>query len=344
MSIKEHVITTLRSLEVEGYLGRPHGDTSKNRTYDCPFHGLGKQQDTPSFAVRVDTGQFNCFNPECSGKGPNIYVLYSKLTGVPLWQVKEMLGQIVIPIDALDDVIKGLRPSAGGPLGLRLQKPWPQTIPVTDSPEATRYLTGRGIPQNIWEKAGIKFYRGEYLPEPEDVSPKVKGNRIIFPIYYWDQLLVGYSSRSLIPDDVLKYYRPVDNIGKWFYNPFMVGPEMSDSIVLCEGEVDVLAFLREDIPAWGCFGSSFSNEQADAVSAFKTVYFAFDIDTAGIAGMKKAVKRFEGKTSKLRFVKFPKKDAAEMPIGFGKDFQTWVSDIIPEPAGVASQDFLEMLE
>jgi len=339
---RETTIGVLRVLEEGGYLTRPVGESLKNKTYDCPFHALGRKQRTPSFGVNLETGQFNCFNPECPGKGPSIYVLYSKLTGTPLWQVKEIIGQPVIPKDALVDITGSLLKKIHGPLGMILQKPWPPCINVKDDPGALSYMESRGIPQDLWEKAGIKFYPGEYLPEEEDIKPTVSGRRIVFPIYYWGNLLVGYSSRSLKRDDFLKYYRPVNNIGNFFYNPFMLDSSMTDHIILLEGEFDVLACLREGLPAWGCFGSSFSNHQAEEASRFKTVYLAFDADSAGVAGMKKAAKKLIGYVG-IKFVKFPKKDAGELPVGFGKDFYGWASDKLPEAPGVGNQDFVELL-
>ena len=130
-------------------------------------------------------------------------------------------------------------------------------------------------------------------PRKDKESSSVKGNRIIIPVC-WEGRRIGYSSRAVGYETDLKYYRPVSNMQTMLYDPADVLQGDTSLVFVVEGEFDVLACLREGLPAVSSFGSGLTRHQAKILARFKQVVFLYDMDKAGIRGVARIEQLFGG--------------------------------------------------
>lgn len=276
----------LDDLEKLGKLDRPRRRGRKNITFDCPFHSKGKRQETPSFGVEAETGEWNCFNPSCGRRGPTVQVLYAYLTGTAEAEVEAIFPQ---DFGATDDLRRKL--SSGEDLSPRPMAPYPATIDISDSPEARAYMERRRIPRAIWERLGLRYCPAERIRSSFDDNNTVGGRRIIFPIKLPGGRF-GFMGRSIGEDRVPKW-RPISNTFGVFYDPLgMLDPSPvmgNDCAVLVEGEFDLAACVREGLPVISCLGARLGIERAPLLEKFNRVMLLFDGNKAGREGRARAV-------------------------------------------------------
>ena len=195
-------------------LGLVRTQGRRNLMFDCPFHSSNKRQDTPSFGIHIETGEWNCFNPMCGMKGPSVQVLFSRLTGIP-----EEEANIMIPagLGATDDLRRRLAGIQDDEATIPMA-PFPATVPIEDAPEAAAYMKRRGIPPEVWARLGLRYAPADRLKSDHAVNgPTVSGKRIIFPIELPDSR--GFMGRSLVDNCDIPKWRPIANAGPIFYDP-----------------------------------------------------------------------------------------------------------------------------
>ena len=122
-------------------------------------------------------------------------------------------------------------------------------------------------------------------------------NRLLFPIYNNDLILVGYSGRKIIESKIQKYLNSGNSLlfkkDELFFNYKNVNKLNNiSSIVLVEGQIDVIAFHNAKINnCLAILGSSFSDFHAnDLKKMTNNVYLAFDNDISGKRCSLKAAK------------------------------------------------------
>ena len=297
-------------------LGLVRTQGRRNLMFDCPFHSSNKRQDTPSFGIHIETGEWNCFNPMCGMKGPSVQVLFSRLTGIP-----EEEANIMIPagLGATDDLrrkLAGIKDEeATAPMA-----PYPVTTLIGDTPAAVAYMKRRVIPAEVWERLGLCFAAADRMRSDFVVGgPTVSGNRIIFPIELEDGK--GFMGRSLVDSCDIPKWRPIANTGPIFYDPLgiLTGIYSTSWVLLVEGEFDAAACVREGLPVLGCFGSKIGLEKAVQLQAFDRIVTLFDGDSAGIEGAKQFMDQFGAiLTGRIKTTSLPTHmDPAKLPVGFG---------------------------
>lgn len=121
--------------------------------------------------------------------------------------------------------------------------------------------------------------------------------RLVFPIIF-NGIQIGVSLRRINSKDYPKWsHQPVNlETKKILYNYDNV--QDKNTIVICEGINDVLAFHEINIPAVATFGSHISEKQYHLL--LKTgadLVFAFDGDKAGQLVTQRAVKLFKNKAN-----------------------------------------------
>ena len=320
MNLNQIVANGIKRLQDKGLLGNAERQGRTNSMFSCPFrhnHGGKVQQDTPSFSVNTTNGAWLCFNPACGEKGRSIHTLYAKLTGELVDKVEEDLGKVEI---GTNDIRKRLlsRPEDVEP---EMIGQFPGTDAITTFKRASDYMISRSIPPNVWERLHCSYHRLGYGGV----------DRIIFPLY-WNGTLVGYSARAIGKVKEMKLYRPVKNIGHMFYDPLdllgdakYIGP-----VFLVEGEFDVAACVRENLPVMGCFQANIGEARAHYLQKFGSITLAFDGDDAGMTGSYKAIKAvghlFPGRMRIQRMDDGGAKDPGEMPVGFGPRWMARLED------------------
>jgi DNA primase len=310
-------------LQDRDLLGALRGRSGDNLMYSCPFvenHGGKTWQKSPSFGIR-DTdapgrpaGSWNCFS--CHAGSRDIADLWSLLTGQTAEEAEEQFSQAEILIDTVLKAVHKLDEKIN--LATECLTDWPTSSAIDSTPLARDYLLGRGIPAEMWTRFGLEWFGGETMPPRKDKDKSsVRGNRVIFPIW-WGGRRIGYSSRAVGYETDLKYYRPVSNMQTLLYDPSDVLLGDHKLVFVVEGEMDCLACIREGLPAVGSFGSGLTRHQAKTLSRFRQVVFLYDADKAGIRGVARIQDMFGGML-KWRALWLPKgEDPASMPPGWGK--------------------------
>jgi len=318
MATRETVMRTIRELQAKGKLGQAENTSGDNWTFSCPFrhnHGGRVQQGTPSFAIHTEEGLWNCFSKKCGAGGTSIHNLYARLMDVSDDQAKEVLGDEVMPLSALEANLEALRTRQDDfptPLG-----DWPaETKLIHELAECATYLESRNIPRELWAQAELVGFHGERLETFDGKG--VRGTRILMPIY-WEGQRVGYSARGIYDWQKPKYYRPISNVGSCVYNPAKITPYEHDTIFVVEGEFDALVCMREKIPAIATFSAGVNRPQAQFLARFKQVIFLYDPDEAGFIGANKAIEKYKGFFASTRRFDLPAgMDPGDMPSGFGQ--------------------------
>jgi hypothetical protein len=311
---KTAIAKILLDLQKLGKIDAPRKRTRKNLSFDCPFHSKGKRQETPSFGVHIETGEWNCFNPSCGRKGPSIQALFATLTGTAQAEV-----EAIFPVDmgATDDLRDRLSGKDKENLIPRAMAPYPGVKLISDYPEAVAYMTKRKIPEWVWSKLGLRYCPSPRMSMGYKGNITVGGKRIVFPIYF-NQGNIGFLGRSILPDPLPKW-RPIENTATFFYDPLNLLGSIQREVVLVEGEFDLAACVREGLPTMGCFGARIGEMRAHLLQQFDKIFIMFDGNQAGQAGIHRAMAD-HGRllNGKLFPFKIPEGyDPAELPLGFG---------------------------
>ncbi len=314
-SQQEIVWDAIKTLQEKGLLSTAVQDSGDNYTMSCPFtdnHGGRREQRTPSFGIHRSTGKWNCFS--CHRGGQSVYTLFTALTGTTRVDAELTLGTPKVDTNAVLDALNAFR--SGDPMPEPMTA-FPDVVAIADAPEALAYMVnGRGIPQDVLERCGVRYYGKDYMPpRMGELSSGVRGKRIIFDICHGDKV-VGYSGRSMGSDEP-KYYRPVRRVNLTIYNPLNVSPQTHNYVVACEGEISCLAAIREGLPAVCTFGADISKAQAAFLAGFQTAFILFDGDDAGRKGYTEACREFGGYANLRPIILPEKEDPASMKPGWG---------------------------
>lgn len=299
------VVEVLDRLQKLGKLPAPRR-RGKNYIYDCPFHSPGKRQDTASFGVHSDTGEWNCFG--CHRRGPSIDALYSVLTGIPVKAAQAILPRPAQP--GIKDVLAKLKVAALVPEPMEA---FPRTVAIAQSKEATAYMHRRGIPPWVWDKLGLLYA----------CANQKLGRRIIFPMALPGGK-VGFMGRAIDASEKIQKFRPISNLENYFYDPLgVLAPGGNrEMVVVVEGEFSLAACVREKLPAVCPLGSSLGAVRLQMLYGFETVYSFFDGDEAGHDGTQKilaAARKLDPVFAhRIQVLKMPRgQDPATLPPGFG---------------------------
>lgn len=337
---REIVLMAIRMLQDQGLLGAEREHTGPNIAFSCPFpgnHGGKTFQRTPSFHIHVEKGMWHCFG--CKAGSRSIYDLYSLLAKTSRDDAERMVGRPENILGALEASLGSLTQGDPEPF---CKTAYPQTVPLDQALTARSYIEGRGVPRWVWERAGLTYYDGEFMPPTVDNKGRVPGHRVIFPIYHHGRLL-GYSGRSLEAGVEMKYYRPIADIGLTVYNPFALSPTDTEEVYAVEGEISALVALREGLPTVGCWGSTMSVAQAAWLARFKKVRIMFDPDVPGVTGAAKALETFATLMNAMPVYLPTGMDPGDMPTGFGDQVRQAVAAADARTQGMPFEDLQRRL-
>lgn len=176
-----------------------------------------------------------------------------------------------------------------------------------------QYMMKKGFSEEELLEAGIIF-RSTKSQKTYDFYR----SRIMFPIIDAWGNTIGFSGRTIC-NDKSKYVNtsqtPVFHKRRSFYNLNNYDSRYN-YIVICEGQMDVIAFTRANIAnAVATLGTALTRTHAHIIASMcDDVYLCFDGDTAGQSALKKAEALFQeiGKNTKTITIPHPCKDADEM--------------------------------
>jgi DNA primase len=217
-------------------------------------------------------------------------------------------------------------------------QPFPEFKPIEHFPEAISYMKSRDIPEETWNEMGLGYWPEHFMPtwkgqipswiSKERAFAKIPGKRVLFPIRH-EGMTVGYSGRN-VKNQAPKIYRPVENIGGIFLDPWNILENHREKefpwVLLVEGEFDAAACVREKLPVLACFQAHLGEKRARKLLDFREIIVFFDPDESGDKGAKEAhdilKPMFTGKIRRFRMREGG--DPGSMPVGFGNMVRKFV--------------------
>ncbi len=281
----------------------------------CPFH----DDHDPSMSISPDRQIYKCF---VCGNGGNVFTFvqnYEKISfPEAVARVAELTGQH-LSVDVSHAEVKE------DPHKEALHKVLQETINYTmyqlDTPEAMRqkqYLEQRGLNDKVRQVFQIgynppgsalsDFLRKKGYAQKDMVQANVSvvnergmydvfSDRITFPIHDIHGHPIGFSARTLDPDNASKYINTNETDvfikGDIVYNYHRARADArrEGKIYVCEGVTDVIAFYRAGITNAVCtLGTSCTENQIRQLRTIAArVVFCYDGDHAGQAATMRAV-------------------------------------------------------
>jgi DNA primase len=296
----------------------------------CPFHS----EKSPSFIVSAERQSFKCFGCQ---EGGDVLTFLQKYDGYSFLEALEMLAKRV------GVVLESYRPTSQDSYKKKLLEVMSLATEYfhflltkhQSGEEARTYLKARGIGSdaigqfylgyapNQWRSVSdFLINKKKYLPEElEAVGLVIRKDeksfydrfrgRVMFPLKDHKGVVVGFSGRTLIKDEKeAKYINSPETMlysksrmlyGLWENREYI---RKSDSIVLVEGELDVIPSWQAGVKNVAAIkGSAFTNEQAQLMIRFtKNAIMSMDSDSAGQEAIKRAVTIAENLDMSIRVV------------------------------------------
>ncbi|MEM9423478.1 MAG: DNA primase [Spirochaetota bacterium] len=275
----------------------------------CPFH----DEKTPSFTLNPERKSYYCFG--CQEKG-NAISLLMKLDRLSFSETLQKLSQIsgfALPQGAESklQIQNRKQREALYSLYAQVHKSFRQNLRSERGQIARTYLVERKVrpdlvdlfelgyaikePNALYAWLRRQNYSVELLRESglfsqrkEEVS--LFRQRLIFPVFDPQGRVIAFSGRQLVPDSSSPKYinsreSPIYRKSESLFGLYqsLKSLRRERSLVLCEGNLDVLAWFQAGITnAAAPLGTAFTPEQARLLKRYcDKVVLAFDGDEAG---------------------------------------------------------------
>ena len=256
--------------------------------YKCPLHASTEN------TVYVKDGHFLCLQCGASGDEQQMKALLERNKTVTFQYSEEQKRILLLNKVAMEYFQNSL----------------------TRSEVAKKYLSDRGLDDATISYFGIGFANSDWTATKQYMMEKhftedelvesgicfrssknqkaydFYRNRIMFPIKDAWGNVVGFSGRTIV-DDERKYINTSENIvfhkRQGFFNLNNFSDDF-DHVIVCEGQMDVIAFSRGGIPnAVASLGTALTLAHAHILSTVaKEIYLCFDGDNAGQSALQKA--------------------------------------------------------
>lgn len=260
----------------------------------CKIHD-GNNQD--AFVINEETGLWFCHTNSCGGG--DIFTLVQSLEKCSFYNAVNTLANLLsIDIDGLE--VKEINNKKQNELKefIRLiqekrKQPYKEFIIKEQIKQVTKF---RNFKKETLEHFRLGFVDEIELTGKENNLYKLK-NRLVFPVIQ-EGMVVGVSLRKTKASDILKWSHQPKRIEtkKILYN--YDEAKQSNTIVVCEGIVDVWAYYEIGVTAVCTFGAHLSKEQYKLL--LKTgadIVLSYDGDTAGRLASEKAIKMLKNTTN-----------------------------------------------
>lgn len=276
----------------------------------CPFH----QEKSASFHVLDGKGIFNCFG--CGEKG-DLFTLAMKLEGLSFPEAVSQMAEragLPLPKDDFEDKGESDKRKRLHQLLARAAKLYRDALRSSGGAEARKYLQGRGLGPDEWERFGIGLAPDEWTWAIDKLKPEGYAleeivtagvaregedgkraidtfrNRITFEISDSSGKIIGFGGRALAKDAKAKYINspetPLYSKSRVLYRlkqaRELLAKTKAGGLVVGEGYLDVIAFERAGIAAVAPCGTALTDEQLQLLwrSGGEPV-LCFDGDSAG---------------------------------------------------------------
>ncbi|GIK50077.1 MAG: DNA primase [Hyphomonadaceae bacterium] len=277
----------------------------------CPFH----QEKSPSFHVLDQKGLFKCFG--CGEKG-DVFTLAMKLEGLSFPEAVEKFADIAgvqLPKDEYEDRGENDRRKRLYAVTAGAAKLFAGALRSSGGAEARRYLQGRGLGPEEWERFGIGFAPDEWtwtidklkaegftLEEIVAAGVAREGDegkraidtfrgRITFEITDTAGKAIGFGGRLLDPNaKAAKYINSPETAlyskSRVLYRlkqaRELLAKTKAPGLVVGEGYLDVIAFERAGVAAVAPCGTALTEDQLQLLwRAGGEPTLCFDGDSAG---------------------------------------------------------------
>lgn len=306
---EEEVAEVRRRADIADIIGRYLTVQKRGREYRavCPFH----DDHDPSLHINPDMQIYKCF---VCGAGGNMFTFVQNYENVSFPEAVEKVADLIgFPLSVKADraVVQQ------DPQKERYHNVLKETIRFTcyeinseEAKEAKAYLDKRGMDETIRGQFEIgfnpgndrlsKFLKAKGFAEADMVSVNVArtgasgisdvfANRITFPIHDAAGNPIGFSARTMDPDNPSKYVNTTDtplfHKGEIVYNAHRarMSARREGKVYVCEGVTDVIAFSRAGVQNAVCtLGTSCTKQQIEILHHMAPrVIFCYDGDAAG---------------------------------------------------------------
>ena len=255
----------------------------------CPFH----QEKSPSFHVLDNKGLFKCFG--CGEKG-DVFTLAMKLEGLSFPEAVEKFADIAgvaLPKDDYEDRGQNDKRKRLYAVAAAAAKLFAAALRSSGGAEARKYLQGRGLSPEDWERFSIGFAPDEWTwtidklkaegftleeivgagvaREGEDGKRAIDTfrGRITFEITDTAGKVIGFGGRALAKDAKAKYINSPETAlyskSRVLYRikqaRELLAKTKAEGLVVGEGYLDVIAFERAGIAAVAPCGTALTEDQ-----------------------------------------------------------------------------------
>lgn len=284
----------------------------------CPFH----QEKSSSFHVLDQKGIFKCFG--CGERG-DVFTLAMKLEGISFPEAVERIAEMAgmpLPKDEYEDRGESDHRKRLYQLVARTARLYGDALRSSGGAEARKYLQGRGLGPEEWDRFGIGLAPDEWtwtidklkadgFTLEEIVSAGIARdgeegkraidtfrNRVTFEIADPTGKIIGFGGRALNKDAKAKYINspetPLYSKSRVLYRlkhaRELIAKTKAGGLVVGEGYLDVIAFERAGIAAVAPCGTALTEDQLQLLwrSGGEPV-LCFDGDEAGQRAAAKAL-------------------------------------------------------
>lgn len=278
----------------------------------CPFH----REKTPSFSVSTQKQMFYCYG--CSAGG-DVFTFVMKIENLGFMDaIKFLADRIHYTLPQLDR--RGAATAAEKTRMYEVYKAaarfYYDMLQGPEGAKATAYLDGRRVVPGVRKKFGLGYspgggalknhlnglgYDDKLLEDAGLILESKTGKgyfdrfwgRLMFPIFDVTGKVIGFGGR-VIDEGEPKYLNspetPVFNKSRTLYGLNYARLAKSDSIILVEGYMDVIALYQYGIKnVAAALGTSFTQGHAGLLKRFKEAIILFDGDEAGVRAALRAI-------------------------------------------------------
>ncbi len=336
-------------VSIAGYAGRRLSwDKRKTRPSAgdywacCPFH----QEKSASFHVLENKGIFHCFG--CGEKG-DLFTLAMKLEGLSFPEAATQMAEragMALPKDDFEDKVETDARKRLIALLARSAQLYRDALKSSGGADARKYLQGRGLGPDIWERFGIGLAPDEWTWALDKL--KAEGysleeivaagiardgeegrraidtfrNRVTFEITDSTGKIIGFGARALAKDAKAKYINSPETAlyskSRVLYRlkqaRELLARTKAEGLVVGEGYLDVIAFERAGIAAVAPCGTALTEEQLQLLwRAGSAPVLCFDGDSAGQRAAERALELALPQVGPSRTLRFARASQGEDP-------------------------------
>jgi len=300
---------------IEEWLGCSLRCNSKGEAVTrCP--NPDHEDNNPSFSINCETGLWNCFG--CGIKG-NIYQLAKLLGRTITDNEKEYIGMDSRPDVNQEQKSIDTEQSRGlseerkqSMLESATNYYHKQLMTAKKDNAGEKYLISKKIARRLFEKfkIGLAYKTGlskhllgaGYSYEEQETAGLIRKrsddsyvdvfqDSVIYPVIR--NGIVEYIAARRLAEGAKPKYLNIKGTIKHLYNEDILMD--TDKVIIAEGPSDTLSLIQHNFPAVGTLGAGlFKPEFRDKFHNIKTKYLCFDNDPAGMAGMERVSRIFEG--------------------------------------------------